>query len=74
MSKGLRMLVSGKACVSVGMWGFGVGGTTSLGMLLALRRRREREEEEQHVYNVPLSVEATLPEWRGALPRCLWLP
>lgn len=49
--------------------GFGVGVTASLGMLLA-RRRREREEEDQHEYNALLSVEATLPEWRGGLPRC----
>ena len=49
--------------------GFGVGGTASLSMLLALRRRREREED-QHEYNALLSVEATLPEWRGGLPGC----
>ena len=49
--------------------GFGVRGTTSLSMLLALRRRREREED-QHECNALLSVEAALPKWRGGLPRC----
>lgn len=48
-----------------------VGCITSL---LALRRRRESEEEGQHKQNSLLSVEATLPEWRGGLSRCLWVP